>query len=388
VGGLSFQPYQGAEGLEQLSAEWTLLAESIPNARFVHFPEWYRAYLWSLETDRSRMWFVAARREQKLVAVFPLQFQPYRIGWLRPRLLGSVDHDEMQTSDFVFARQPGNESLVEELMRWLPSQRDLRWDEMRLRKVSEESSIAFARMPKSTVSLMHDASSYFETHSSYEHATAAMSGTFRRNLRRLGKRAESMAPLRYESSRESGELETAFEHFLDIEASGWKGDAGKSSAIRCRPDMLAFYQKLVQQFGARRICVINLLWQGNQPVAGQFCLRIGNRLDVLKVGFNDACASFAPGNLLLERTLQHACADDSIRVVSLVNAPPWARVFKPLNVGVWSYYAPNRTFGGAVVHFSLLAKRTWENRIRKPAGATPIAGADAAKAQSEAEATT
>jgi hypothetical protein len=367
-GELVFKAYQGQRGLEQLSPAWSALAGTLPGMRFMHLPEWYRAYLISRKSDPGLIWFIAAYRCQQLVAVFPLQFQSYHVKSLRPRLLGTIDDGELQLSDFVFAQTLENRCLLHDLTRWLRGQNLLTWDELRLRKVPEDSAIAYAARacpPLATLTLRHDGSAYFDTSGTYDHATQAMSGTFKRNLRRLSRRAEESAPLRHQSYRQPQELETAFEAFIDIEASGWKGTAGTSSAIRCQAAMLAFYRELVCAFSPRGACVVNLLWHGDQAVAGQFCLQIGRTLNVLKIGFSGAQAHFAPGNLLLDRMIRDACEDASIDVLSLVNEPPWARNFKPLIAGLWSYNAPNWSVRGMLVHLGLLSKRLRDKWTRK-----------------------
>jgi hypothetical protein len=63
------------------------LAESIPDTRFNHFPGWYRARLASNRSDPAGFWFLAAHRDQQLVAVFPLQFQSHCGKVLRPTFL-------------------------------------------------------------------------------------------------------------------------------------------------------------------------------------------------------------------------------------------------------------------------------------------------------------
>jgi hypothetical protein len=363
-----FKTFQGLPGLECLWAEWSAMAESLPGMRFMHLPQWYRAYLVSRKSEPDRIWFVAAYRGTRLAAVFPLQFQKYEVGSLRPRLLGTIDDGELQLSDFIFSQTKDNCCLLHDLTRWLRGQRLLEWDELRLRKVPEDSAIAYAVQscrPRATLTLRHDGSAYFDTSSSYEHATQAMSGTFKRNLRRLSRRAEEEAPLRHQSYRHDDALPAAFEAFIEIEASGWKGSAGTSSAIRCQPRMLDFYRELVREFAPRGACVVNLLWHGDEPVAGQFCLRIGRTLNVLKIGFSNAHAGFAPGNLLLDRVIRQACADPEIDIVSLVNEPLWARNFKPLITGLWSYNAPNWSLRGLLVHSGLLFKRTRDKWTRK-----------------------
>jgi CelD/BcsL family acetyltransferase involved in cellulose biosynthesis len=322
----------------------------------------------SLESEASRLWFIAAYRSRTLIGIFPMQFQDYRLKGIRPRVFGTIDNDEMQSSDFVYQRTTETEKLLSALTQWLRSQRTIRWDELRLRKVREDSAIAHsarAELPKATVLQRHDGCSYFQTHGSVEQATAQISGSFKRNLRRLAKRAEQSAKLRVETYRTAEELEKGFQIFIEIEASGWKGDSGLSSAIRCRPAMLAFYRAVMREFTARNACVINVLWHGDTPVAGQFCLQIGTTLNILKIGFSEAHSKIAPGNLLLERIIAKACADDRTDFVSLVNDPPWARVFKPLRIGVWSYCTPNWTIRGAMVHLGVLAKRRLDARGNK-----------------------
>ena len=315
---------------------------------------------------------MTAHRGEELVAVFPLQFQKYDVKFLRPRLLGTIEDGELQLSDFIFAHSAANRGLFDALTDWLRRQKHLAWDELRLRKVREDSAIAFsanACLPRGTLTLRNDGSAYFDTRGSYDLATQAMSGTFKRNLRRLSRRAEESAPLRFQSYRRPGELDQAFEIFLEIEASGWKGSTGTVSAIRCRPAALAFYTGLVREFALRDACVINLLWHGEQPVAGQFCLKFGKVLNVLKIGFSDAHASFAPGNLLLDRAIRQACDDVETYTLSLVNEPSWARNFKPLTLGVWTYNSPNWSLRGLLVHMALVIKRTRDAWKKQPAAA-------------------
>lgn len=337
----------------------------MPGIRFNQFPEWYRAYMSSLESDPNRVWFVGGYRDERLAAVFPLQFQQNGAGVFRHRQFGTIEHNEMLLSDFVFPQTVENQGLLFELTQWLRTQRIFRWDALRLRRVSAESSIAYAaraRLPQATGALRFHASGYFRTDGTFDNATQGMTSKFKSNLRRRNRIAEESASLVHRVYYLRHELAGAFEIFLDIEASGWKGEAGTSSAIRCKPDMLAFYSAIVREFSARDACVINLLWHGDHPVAGQLCLKIGNTLNILKVGFSEAHAKFAPGLLLLERLIRKTCEDPCIDVLHLVNNPEWAMFFKPRVVVVWSYFAPNWNTRGLVLHLGLLAKhnkRVW-----------------------------
>jgi CelD/BcsL family acetyltransferase involved in cellulose biosynthesis len=378
--GFLFRTFHGLKGLDQLAAEWTGLVQTLPRVSFNQLPEWYRAYLTSGLSNPDRIIFVAAYRDQALVAVFPLQFQSLWSHVLEPRVLGTIDHDQLQLSDFVFAQTKSNSHLLFALTHWLRHQRTLRWDELRLRKIADDSSVAFsarARLPEAAVALQHDWSAYVDTSSTFEHATKAMTSKFKRNLRRRLRLAEEKAQVRFQSYRSPGELADAFAKFLQIEASDWKGASGTSTAISCQPDMLRFYQEVIREFSARDDgCVINLLWHGDQAVAGNFCLRVGRTLHLLKVGFRNVHAIFAPGILLSERTIQHACQDPDIDVLSFVNHPSWGYGFKPRTMAVWSYCAPNWGVRGMLVHIGLLLKRKWDSRASKAAEPSTLEAAE------------
>jgi len=364
-----FRAYQGREGLSQITPEWSALLDRIPNVRFNHFPEWYRAYLSPLVSDGERVWFVAAYRCGKLCAVFPLRFQDHSVGILRPRILGTLDDGQMQLSDFIFAQTPENEGLLDELTCWLRIHKFQPWEELRLRKVSDQSSISYAaraRLPKATAVLLHDHSAYFPTDGTYEQATRMMTAKYKSNLRRRNRIATEIAPLTHRIYRRGDELDEGFQTFLDVEASGWKGESGTATAIRCQPSYLSFYEALVREFKARDRCVVNILWHGERAVAGQFCLHVGKTLSILKVGFSENHAIFAPGMLLLERALQEACDAPTVAILDLVNDPAWAASFRPCRVGVRSYCAPNWSAPGLMVHLGLLTKRACENILRRP----------------------
>jgi CelD/BcsL family acetyltransferase involved in cellulose biosynthesis len=368
---LNFQVHQGRRGLERIAREWADLADSIPGVRFNQLPGWYRAYLASGRCDSTTVWFVTARgTAQELVGVFPLQWHGRRMLWLGARVLGTIEDNELQLSDFIFAQTSANASLVYELTQWLRRQRMLRWDHLRIVKIPANSAFAFAaraRLPSMTIAATYDRSAYFDTSGTYEQATRALTPKFRSNLRRRMRLAEDKAQLRFASYQHPEQVEEGFRIFLEVEASGWKGPAGTASAIGCNPQMIAFYAQLVREFAPRNQCVINVLWHGEQAVAGQFGLRIGRTLYILKVGYRHSHAIFAPGIVLNAMTIYQASEDPEIEVLSLVNDPPWAASFRPMTAEVRLYRMPNWTAHGLLAHLALLIWQKWKSRPARSA---------------------
>ena len=110
-------------------------------------------------------------------------------------------------------------------------------------------------------------------------------------------------------------------------------------------------------------------------------------LSLLKIGYSHEHSHLAPGNLVMERTLQYACASPHIDVVSLVTGPPWATLWKPHALQVWSHVLVNGTSRGLLWALMLRAKRAMaaiQKRAAKPApgahAANTGAGSDDANA--------
>jgi CelD/BcsL family acetyltransferase involved in cellulose biosynthesis len=194
-----------------------------------------------------------------------------------------------------------------------------------------------------------------------------VSGSFRRNLRRLARRAEESASLTYRVVSDPGELGEAVNVFLRVEASGWKGLEGANSAIVCEQALVDFYGCLAQTFGATGECVICLLQHGDRTVAAQFCLRVNGTVSILKIGYDEAAAAIAPGNLNMERTIRAAAETSAVRELSFVTSPPWGHLWKPRQEAVRSYTVFNDTVRGRFLFFVMRSKRGLAQWYRRAA---------------------
>jgi CelD/BcsL family acetyltransferase involved in cellulose biosynthesis len=362
---LRIKVFLGREGLDSISGEWRRLVLGIPNHRFFQLPEWHKSYLSSLEIDPASVAYFVAYRADKMVAVLPLRHSRRRIHGLILRTLGLIAHSHITLGDFAFAQHAENATLMQTFVDWLRAQREFAWDVLLLDRVPDRSAIAFALKaapPSLLLCTARGSSSYIPCEQPYETATSAISGSFKRNLRRLARRAAQTAPLSYLSVHEHVELTEALPRFFALEASGWKG--GEGTAIDCDESLVMFYRGLVEEFGSQGQCCINFLRLGDTDVAAQFCLRVGGATNLLKIGFDEAHAAIAPGNLIMERTIQDCCENTQIRYVSFVTSPSWDHVWKPLSEVVWEYQVFNNTSYGRALHGLVRGKRFIENRAR------------------------
>jgi hypothetical protein len=170
-------------------------------------------------------------------------------------------------------------------------------------------------------------SAWLDCSQGVDHALAAVSKSFRQNLKRLTRRAESTGALQYRMVTRPDELEAALDQFLAIESSGWKKDTG--TAIAQDASLVEFYRGLVRDFGARGLCRINLLTLDGTTIAAQFGLISDRQLNLLKIGYSNDHANIAPGNLIMRDTIEQVCADPALDRLCFVTHPPWAHLWKP-----------------------------------------------------------
>ncbi len=154
---------------------------------------------------------------------------------------------------------------------------------------------------------------------------AVLPGKLRRNLKRLHRKLSSTGSIDVQCF--TGEhAQAAFDSFLAVEASGWKGAEG--TAIRTSPELVAFYRALQAPEFPGLVPMINQLTVDNQVIAVQYALSTGSCTYILKIGYLESYAQYAPGSLLLDSVITLAKAQGNTRL-SLVTNPDWASRWHP-----------------------------------------------------------
>ena len=113
---------------------------------------------------------------------------------------------------------------------------------------------------------------------------------YRRLLRRLGE--ESGLGATFDSLSGPGTVE-AFEQFLQLEATGWKGDAG--TALISRSDTCRFSREAVRNRAQRHGVRIDRLLAGGTPIAMLVSFIEGNRAFAWKIAYDERYARYSPG---------------------------------------------------------------------------------------------
>lgn len=342
---LSIRFLQGRRGLEAIRPAWEELAEHVDHAAFYHQYAWYENYVYHLEREPQRMLFALTCRSAQVVAILPLVYR--KAAWFGGlRVLQIPSHDHLCITDALIRRGEDHAAIMNCVIRQLRRSAAPKWDMLFFPGSPAGSGIDLGLRHKSrTLTLCESAhgSDYLPNTGGYEATLQRLSGSFKRDLRRKRKHAESSGTLTYRSVESPEQLDDAFKDFLDVEGSGWKGRDGTRTAINCNSDIEGFYRGLMHARTASSHCVINLLYLNDTCIAAEFCLYCNGVLSLLKIGYLESYARVSPGNLLLDCVLHDWCERSDLHAVSLVGDAAWQKTWHPEERQVFRYRAYNRT---------------------------------------------
>ncbi len=359
---LSCRLFRGSAGLDALSPHWNALVERLERPSYIHLWEWYRAYADCLAERPEALIFAAFYAgdhdsERSIAAILPFEARGQTIAGLPLRTLALPRHDHMPHCDILVA--PGYEhrfdlAVAVDRVRKLSG---LPCDVGVFRRVLADGCLARVLPTRTSTRMVAHKAPLSDALPVMVHAEflAQLSKNFRGALRKARNKLAKLDGVEFHSIRKPADLDAAFARFVEVEASGWKGADG--TAIGLDPSLRNFYRQLMSALGARGQMEINLLIRGDHTLAAQFAITSGNRLYVLKIGYDEAYKAQAPGNMLLERVLQAHHERAHVGYIDLVSDAAWHRSWKPLQRHAHTYYLFRRTPAGIAALLSTVATR-------------------------------
>ena len=317
--------------LDHLSGVWQELAAAAVGRSYIHLWPWHRAYLNALAPEDENLVYAAIYDGETCVALLPLVQHPIRVAGLELAALSLPTHDHVPHADILIRPDYVPRLSWPWLQRALVEQ-VAPFDVLQLEPVLSDSgatAVLLANRPRLAMSEVIGASDALPT-GSYEALLAKLSRNFRGNLRKARNKLEQYgSAARVTHAPSDTVLTDAFSAFLALEASGWKGRAGSSTAISLAPRLRDFYRQIVESLGSSGVCAIHLLWLKDKPIAAQLSLTVAERCYLLKIGYDETHAHLAPGNLLLERLLTAYDKHPVVKYVDLVSDADWHTSWKP-----------------------------------------------------------
>lgn len=351
--------YRGRAGLAAVSEDWRLLLGNLRRKRFFHYHGWWKSYLAALDGEPDTVSVFVVRRAGQPVAIIPLKRCVRRwfgldVGqWILP------EHLHLPLNDILCDRGVSAVEIVAALTRAWRERESKEWDVLSFTGVLEESPLAeFVTGTRGRVvtSLLKTCDS-LGCQGTYEDIVAKFSRNFRSNLNKARNKLAREKGVEFRSMTVQPELASGFAEFLDIEVSGWKGVKGTGTAIKLHPELVHFYQSLINELGPSGAVMINSLKVGDKPIASQFCVKDDDTLYILKLAYDEDWSRAAPGNMLLERVIEKGIQDKSFQYVNLVGDPSWFKDWRPETQRVYNIWLFNGTPVGLGLFGAMKAKQ-------------------------------
>jgi CelD/BcsL family acetyltransferase involved in cellulose biosynthesis len=134
------------------------------------------------------------------------------------------------------------------------------------------------------------------------------SGSTRKKLRQDWNRLSAGGVADYVNDRSPAAVAAAFEAFLDLEMSSWKGEAG--SALLCNDRDTAFTRRFITGLAAEGSASVALLRVDGTAIAAQVLLYCGRRAYTWKIAFSAGYSKYSPGALLVDKVAEELFAGD------------------------------------------------------------------------------
>jgi CelD/BcsL family acetyltransferase involved in cellulose biosynthesis len=324
--------YRGRAGLSALEREWRALTSRLADPAFYHTYDWHWAHVDAAARDAD-FHFIVVRRDGVAVAICPLRRRKQWISGVRLTILDQPDLEYVHCDVICDPAQDCADAL-DRVVRYLRSEPSVRHNVLRLRRAREDAIVARAlgRQTPWTSVRFTDWAGRIPCDRPYAAVLVGASRKRRRNLRVAYRRLECLPDVSFSWSRSPHEVESALSAFLDVEASGWKGSEEWATAVALDPEERAVFATLAERFAGHGACEIGLLRTGERCIAGLFGLISGGTLWLLKIGHDERYRHVSPGHLLVDRTLQRACADAEIHDMDFITCPSWIHAWRPERV--------------------------------------------------------
>jgi CelD/BcsL family acetyltransferase involved in cellulose biosynthesis len=357
VAPLTLCKYSGISGYNELESEWLqLFRES--GTSFLHHPVWYGAYINAHEKEPALVIFYAFRLNGQLVAVIPLRKRKKSINKFRMVISYTAWElyypSEMGVCDISIKNGIPLDQILDALLTDLNQQTG--WDSLDLLFFWKNTSLlkSVLQYPRFFVKPSH-VSKYLAIEGDYESWINRYSKKFQRNLRRKLNNLQKKGNVRFEVVSEKAGMDKAFDAFLQVEDSGWKGSKGTS--IVKQSDKLDCYRRLLDGFGETGQVVIHLLWLDDKCIGAQFGFHVLETLYLQKIGYDESYSSESPGFLMVDNLVKEACHHDNVKRISFVTSRSWMDVWKPWEEPVLNAYHYNGSIKGRALK---IATRLYE----------------------------
>jgi hypothetical protein len=351
--------------------KWNEALAGVANPR--HFLQYdlIRGMRSHLLADRPNVIAAHFYLDERIVGVCLLEQSTVRKWGLPIRTLSLLVHPHMPQHDIVMAKGARLAMFWRPLVQAL-DRAGIRWHAIRGAAVRHDSQIfsSVEELASRVVASPAGRSAYFDCSQSHDAIASRYDDAFRKSLAFHWRRLERTGKPEFVTIRGHDEgSSSAFEDFLRLEASGWKGAAG--SAIAQSPALVDFYRDLYAMNAEGAWAEIHLLRLDGLAIAGEFCLVSGSVRVAHKAGYDEEFKRLSPGHLSLNELLARSCEDAGIRELNVVGEPAYLAARHPNVVEVSDVWFFRRPLVARVIRAMVRLRSTLASSLRRLRRLTP-----------------
>jgi CelD/BcsL family acetyltransferase involved in cellulose biosynthesis len=370
-GSLSLHEVQGLEGLLQVYDDWLGLMSAIQHQSIFQHPAWYLAYFKSRKPDELEINFFCVFKGTLLVAVFPITFESrgvIKVAQL-PRTIALFN------SDFAISDRENKTEIWGYVQQKLNDHNATRWDVFLVRgEGAMENSCVVQCVPGSSGSFTFEETAHrcdvIEVQE-YADSIALLKGNFRRDLKRRKRKLAEEAGVEYSYVSEPPLIEEAFDLFVDLEQSGWKGRTDTSKAGYAAPSAIglnewkySFYRDLLVEFARLGVTEICCIRANKKPIAVQLCVVLNDTSFMLKTAYDETAKRYSPGHLGIDYLLKRYSSGKTVKYINLLTDYTWHSNWNPSKLGYLQVTQFNNTIIGRLLGTAYSIRSIAKNMVK------------------------
>ncbi|MFO0260845.1 MAG: GNAT family N-acetyltransferase [Planctomycetota bacterium] len=351
-----------------------------PTSRFEHVELWFDAFAPTarrealIAEEHGHSLAVLPLLRNRICGVFPILDLPYRYWTTSPVLLFDAEqHRDQGLVRSVLKGWTGNG-------RWLVRANELLGDSSVVQQLqsafrqSEFTSDWQVRYEIGKVPIHGEGAP-----ADWNGFQQALSGNFRRQMRKMENRAEREGGVEMVVVRPSSmkEAEPWLRAGFELETKGWKGTQG--SSVITAPGMLEFFKRQAGLLAARdKLIIANLMFQG-QLIAFEYGFRFKRTYFSPKIAYDENYSRLSPGHLLMHLWIKQMYQEDEFDCYDFTGpiteaTAKWAFSTYP----IMKMVAGTGPLGNRLVHAGQWGRRlkagakTLREKLRRPAVGAPV----------------
>ncbi len=349
---------------DTLRQQWRALFETLQQKTLFQHIAWHEAFIAGQYRPElhGQLLYATVSRAGQTIAVVPLSYRKGRRYGLPTRIIELLHPTDMGVRDLAIHEDVDSRAVLDTILQALPNA-GYTWDIAELADAAANSYAyrVFAAAAGPKLSVYHHDSNRLKSVGGRDQCFSLISKSHIKKTKRKRKHMEALGKVAYELITDPAALPQAFEIFLDVEDSSWKGSDGKKTSLRHDIPQKMFYESLLGNPAPGLNCCAVVMRLDGKPVAAKLCTRTGDTLFMLKISYDDRYQEHSPGNLLLLYALEEFSEDPSIDYISFITGGEWTLRWNPERVPVYQCSIFNRNAMGMFI----AALAYSENTVRK-----------------------